>query len=84
MHFNAFFNSNRNEFNLLEASFCYPENRRFRFEKKVLIRDKDKLMDSMGNEFYFSWEEFIRLHQHILNNAGHVWEIYQEIMDQNL
>jgi hypothetical protein len=41
-------------------------------------------MDSMGNEFYYSWEEFIRLHQEILNNAGPVWEIYEEVGFNNL
>lgn len=38
----------------------------------------------MGNLFYYSWEEFIRLHQHILNNAGPVWEIYEEVEYDNL
>jgi hypothetical protein len=53
-------------------------------EDYYIYRDEEKLMDSMGNEFYYSWEEFIRLHQHILNNAGPIWEIYEEVGFNNL
>ncbi len=53
-------------------------------EDYFIYRDKEKLIDSMGNEFYHSWEEFIRLHQHIINNAGPVWEIYEEVEYINL
>lgn len=53
-------------------------------EDYYIYRDGKKLMDSMGNEFYHSWEEFIRLHQHIINNAGPVWEIYEEVGFNNL
>ena len=53
-------------------------------EDYYIYRAEDKLMDSMGNEFYYNWEEFIRLHQHILNNAGPVWEIYEEVEFNNL
>ena len=53
-------------------------------EAYYIYRDGDKLIDSLGNLFYFSWEEFIRLHQHILNNAGPVWEIYEEVEFDNL
>ena len=53
-------------------------------EDYYIYRDEEKLMDSMGNDFYHSWEEFIRLHQHIINNAGPVWEIYQEVGFNNL
>lgn len=53
-------------------------------EDYYIYRKEEKLMDSMGNEFYYNWEEFIRLHQHILNNAGPVWEIYEEVEFNNL
>jgi hypothetical protein len=53
-------------------------------EDYYIYRLEDKLMDSMGNVFYYSWEEFIRLHQHILNNAGPIWEIYEEVEYNNL
>ncbi len=53
-------------------------------EDYYIYRHEDKLMDSMGNVFYYSWEEFIRLHQHILNNAGPIWEIYEEVEYNNL
>ena len=53
-------------------------------EDYYIYRVEEKLMDSMGNEFYYSWEEFIRLHQHIINNAGPVWEIYEEVGYDNL
>ena len=53
-------------------------------EDYYIYRVEEKLMDSMGNEFYYNWEEFIRLHQHILNNAGPVWEIYEEVEFNNL
>jgi len=53
-------------------------------EDYYIYRVEEKLMDSMGNEFYYNWEEFIRLHQHILNNAGPIWEIYEEVEFNNL
>ena len=53
-------------------------------EDYYIYRNDNSLMDSMGNEFYHSWEEFIRLNQHILNNAGPVWEIYEEVGFNNL
>jgi len=53
-------------------------------EDYYIYREDEKLMDSMGNEFYHSWEEFFRYHQHIINNAGPVWEIYEEVGFNNL
>ncbi len=53
-------------------------------EDYYIYRDGDKIMDSMGNLFHYNWEEFIKLHQHILNNAGPVWEIYEEVEYINL
>ncbi len=53
-------------------------------EDYYIYRKDEKLMDSMGNLFYYSWEEFIRLHQHILNNGGPIWEIYEEVEFNNL
>ena len=53
-------------------------------EDYYIYRNNEKLMDSMGNEFYYSWEEYIRLHQETLNNAGLIWEIYQEVDYTNL
>ena len=53
-------------------------------EDYYIYRKDEKLIDSMGNVFYHNWEEFIRLHQHILDNAGPVWEIYEEVDYNNL
>ena len=53
-------------------------------EDYYIYRVEDKLIDSMGNVFFHNWEEFIRLHQHILNNAGPIWEIYEEVGYNNL
>ena len=53
-------------------------------EAYYIYRDEEKLMDSMGNLFYHSWEEFINLHAHILDNSGPVWEIYEEVEFDNL
>ena len=53
-------------------------------EAYYIYRDEEKLMDSMGNLFYHSWEEFIKLHSHILDNSGPVWEIYEEVEFDNL
>lgn len=53
-------------------------------EDYYIYRNEEKLMDSMGNVFYYSWEEFIRLHQHVLNNGGAIWEIYEEVEYNNL
>ena len=53
-------------------------------EAYYIYRDEEKLMDSLGNLFYYSWEDFIKLHTHILDNAGPVWEIYEEVEFDNL
>ena len=53
-------------------------------EAYYIYRDEEKLMDSMGNLFHHSWEEFIKLHSHILDNSGPVWEIYEEVEFDNL
>lgn len=53
-------------------------------EAYYIYRDEEKLMDSMGNLFNYSLENFIRLHSHILDNAGPVWEIYEEVEYDNL
>jgi hypothetical protein len=53
-------------------------------EAYYIYRDGDKLIDSLGNIFYYSWEEFIRQNQHILDNAGPFWEIYEEVEFDNL
>ena len=53
-------------------------------EAYYIYRDEQRLLDSMGNEFYYSWEEYIRLHQETLNNGGPIWEIYEEVGFNNL
>jgi len=53
-------------------------------EAYYIYRYEEKLMDSLGNIFYHSWEDFIRLHAHILDNAGPDWEIYEEVEFDNL
>ena len=53
-------------------------------EAYYIYRDEEKLIDSIGNLFYYSWEDFIKLHAHILDNAGPVWEIYEEVEYDNL
>ena len=53
-------------------------------EAYYIYRDEEILMDSLGNLFYYSWEDFIKLHAHILDNAGPVWEIYEEVEFDNL
>ena len=53
-------------------------------EDYFIYRKEDTLIDSMGNVYAHSWETFVSEQSEVLNNAGHVWEVYQEIMDQNL
>jgi hypothetical protein len=53
-------------------------------EDYYIYRKDEKLMDSNENEFYYSWEEFIRLQQEVLNNGGPIWEIYEEVGFNNL
>jgi len=43
-HINSYINKQIDKFNILDVSYCYPENRRLNVEKKVLIRDKDKVI----------------------------------------
>ncbi len=53
-------------------------------EDYYIYKEDDKLIDSMGNVFFHSWQEFFIKHQDILNNAGPVWEIYEEVGFNNL
>lgn len=53
-------------------------------EDYYIYRKDETLMDSMGNIFAHSWQEFFANNQHILNNSGHVWEIYEEVEYNNL
>jgi hypothetical protein len=53
-------------------------------EDYYIYREDEKLIDSMGNLFFHSWEDFFSKHQEILNNAGPVWEIYEEVGFNNL
>ena len=53
-------------------------------EDYYIYRDEEKSIDSLGNEFFHSWEELFKNHQHILNNAGPIWEIYEEVGFNNL
>ena len=53
-------------------------------EDYYIYRDDEKILDSMGNIFFYSWEVFFRLHQETLNNAGPIWEIYEEVGFNNL
>lgn len=43
-HINKYINKNIEKFNVLDASFCYPENRRLALDRRILIRDKDKVI----------------------------------------
>ena len=53
-------------------------------EDYYIYRDGDKLMDSMGNVYHHSWEEFIRTQSETLNNFGRKWELYEEVEFNNL
>lgn len=53
-------------------------------EDYYIYRDDEKILDSMGNIFFHSWKEFFITQQDILNNAGPIWEIYEEVGFNNL
>jgi len=53
-------------------------------EGYYIYKYEEKLIDSLGNNFYYSWEDFFNLHQEVLNNAGPIWELYEEVGFNNL
>ena len=43
-HFNYYVEKNKNLFNIIDAKFCYPENRKINFKQKILVQDKDRII----------------------------------------
>lgn len=54
-HFNQFVNQNSELFNILDSGFCYPENRRLHIEKKVLVRDKDRVISIRHKGLFYTF-----------------------------
>jgi hypothetical protein len=45
---------------------------------------ENKVYDSSGNLYTQDFDEYFDKNSEVSDNAGHVWEIYYEIMDENL
>lgn len=48
-------------------------------EDYYIYRNEEKIIDSMGNVFFNSWEDYFILHQTVLDNAGPIWEVYDDL-----
>ena len=46
--------------------------------------EENKVYDSCGNLYTEDFEEYLIKNSDVQDNAGHIWEIYYEIMDENL
>jgi hypothetical protein len=44
----------------------------------------NKIFDSNGNLFVNNFEEHLKLQSETADAAGHIWEIYYEVADENL
>ena len=49
-----------------------------------IILKENKVYDSAGNLYTEDFDEYFDNNSEVSDNAGHVWEIYYEIMDENL
>jgi hypothetical protein len=52
-------------------------------EDYYIYRDDKRLLDSHGNIYHHSWESYVSNNSTVLNAAGHIWEIYEEVDDRN-
>jgi hypothetical protein len=46
--------------------------------------EENKVHDSSGNLYMEDFEDYLVKNSDVQDNAGHVWEIYYEILDENL
>jgi hypothetical protein len=53
-HFNKYVNKNLELFNIIDPSFCYPENRLINTERNVLVRDKDKIISLKHKGIFYN------------------------------
>jgi hypothetical protein len=48
-------------------------------EDYYIRRDEEKIIDSIGNVFFYSWENYFISNQVVLDNAGPIWEVYDDL-----
>lgn len=49
----------------------------------ITLKD-NQIYDSIGNLYSHNFEEYLRLQSETSDAAGHTWEIYYEVTDENL
>jgi hypothetical protein len=45
---------------------------------------ENKVFDSNGNLYVENFEEYLKIQSETADAAGHIWEIYYEVTDENL
>jgi hypothetical protein len=58
-HFNNYVENNRDLFNIIDASFCYPESRNLKLDKKIIVLDKDKVISIKHKGLGYSLRYYI-------------------------
>ena len=46
--------------------------------------EENKVYDSCGNLYTEDFEEYLIKNSDVQDNAGHIWELYYEVLDENL
>ena len=49
----------------------------------ILLKE-NKIYDSCGNLYSEDFEDYLIKNSNVQDNAGHIWELYYEVLDENL
>jgi len=49
-----------------------------------ILFEENKVYDSSRNLYTEDFEEFLNSNSDVADNAGHIWEIYYEVIDEDL
>jgi len=53
-------------------------------ELYFILLKENKVYDSSGNLYSEDFEDYLIKNSDVQDNAGHIWELYYEVLDENL
>ena len=53
-------------------------------ELYFILLKENKIYDSCGNLYSEDFEDYLIKNSNVQDNAGHIWELYYEVLDENL
>jgi len=73
-HFNSFVSKNKSQFNIIDSSFCYPESRNLKIDKKIVVLDKDNLISIKHKGFFYGIRYY--LIKNIRNSINYIKDFF--------